>query len=174
MQIAVYSGSFDPLHEGHLAILSCLNRSYDKVLLVVSPQNPFKEQAKAYNARLRLEQAEKVISESTDLDRVEVCDVEFSLSAPQYTYRTLGILKEIYPSDSLTLIMGADNLNGLSRWRNYSEILLDYGVEVFPRRGFDMHSDRDALLRENPHYRIRLSDMPLVDISSTQIRQAEG
>lgn len=59
MQIAVYSGSFDPLHEGHLAILSCLNRSYDKVLLVVSPQNPFKGEAKADNAGLRLEQAEK-------------------------------------------------------------------------------------------------------------------
>ena len=173
MQIAVYSGSFDPLHEGHLAILSCLNRSYDKVLLVVSPQNPFKGEAKADNAGLRLEQAQKVLSSRTDLDRVEVCDVEFSLSAPHYTYRTLGVLQKMYPSDSLTLIMGADNLNCLSRWRNYSEILLDYGVDVFPRRGFDMAADRDALLRENPHYRIRLSDMPLVDISSTQIRQAE-
>ncbi len=172
MQIAVYSGSFDPLHEGHLAILARLNGTYDKVLLVVSPQNPFKCESKADNADLRLGRAEKIISERPDLDKVEVCDVEFHLSAPHYTYRTLDLLQERYPLDELTLIMGADNLHSLSRWRSYAKILLDFGVDVFPRRGFDMQADRDILLSENPLYRIRLSDMPLVDISSTQIRES--
>ncbi len=172
MQIAVYSGSFDPLHEGHLAILSHLEKAYDKVLLVVSPQNPFKGNEKAMNANPRLENVREAIARHRELKKVEVSDIEFNLSAPQYTCRTLDVLQKMYPSDSLTLIMGADNLNCLSRWRNYSEILLEYGVDVFPRRGYDMAADRDALLRENPLYRIHLSDMPLVDISSTQIREA--
>ncbi len=174
MQIAVYSGSFDPLHEGHLAILARLNEAYDKVLLVISPQNPFKGSDKADNATKRLNDAREIIARHRELDKVEVSDIEFTLSAPQYTYRTLGVLQKMYPSDSLTLIMGADNLNCLSRWRNYKEILLNYGVDVFPRRGFDMTADRDALLRENPLYRIRLSDMPLVNISSTEIRALLG
>ena len=170
MQIAVYSGSFDPLHIGHLAILAYLNGAYDRTLLVVSPQNPFKDSGKADNALQRLSQVREVLSRHPELDRVEVCDVEFGLSAPQYTFRTLGILHDLYPDCQLTLAIGADNLNCFARWRNYEDILLNYGVDVYPRQGFDMEADRDALLRENPNYRIHLCDLPLVNVSSTEIR----
>ena len=82
MRIAVYSGSFDPLHEGHLAILKILNEQFDKVLLMVSPQNPFKDSGKALNSQERLSAAEKTLKEHPELAKVELSDIEFKMSAP--------------------------------------------------------------------------------------------
>ena len=67
MQIAVYSGSFDPLHIGHLAVLAYLNGRFDKVLLVVSPQNPFKGAEKAANATVRLTAAREAVERHPEL-----------------------------------------------------------------------------------------------------------
>lgn len=174
MQIAVYSGSFDPLHIGHLAVLAYLNDRFDKVLLVVSPQNPFKGEEKAANANARLSAAREAVERHPELARVEVCDIEFQMSAPQYTFRTLEALQALYPSDNLTLVIGGDNLSAFNRWRNYAQILLQFGVLVYPREGFDSEAVKATLLKENEHYRIELARMPLVSVSSTEIREAEA
>lgn len=174
MRIAVYSGSFDPLHEGHLAILEILNRRFDKVLLLVSPQSPFKEKEKALNSEERLSAAAKILKEHGDLAKVELCDIEFRMSAPHYTYRTLRALQEQYPQDELCLAIGADNLACFDKWMNYSEILLKYGVLVFPRRGFDSLAEQGRLKAENPEYKIELAEMKMVDISSTELRRKMG
>lgn len=173
MQIAVYSGSFDPLHIGHLAVLAYLNGRFDKVLLVVSPQNPFKGAEKAANATARLAAAREAVERHPELARVKVCDIEFQMSAPQYTFRTLEALQELYPTDNLTLVIGGDNLSAFNRWRNYAQILLQFGVLVYPREGFDSEAVKATLLKENEHYRIELARMPLVSVSSTEIREAE-
>lgn len=174
MQIAVYSGSFDPLHIGHLAVLAYLNGRFDKVLLVVSPQNPLKGAEKAANANARLTAAREAVARHPELARVEVCDIEFQISAPQYTYRTLEALQKLYPTDNLTLVIGGDNLSAFNRWRNYAQILLQFGVLVYPREGFDSEAVKASLLKENEHYRIELARMPLVSVSSTEIREAEA
>lgn len=174
MRIAVYSGSFDPIHEGHLSILEILNRRFDKVLLVVSPQNPFKDRDKVLNSKDRLVAAKKSLGEHPELDKVELCDIEFKMSAPHYTYRTLRALQEQYPQDELCLAIGADNLACFDKWMNYSEILLKYGVLVFPRRGFDSLAEQGRLKAENPEYKIELAEMKMVDISSTEIRRKMG
>lgn len=173
MQIAVYSGSFDPLHIGHLAVLAYLNGRFDKVLLVVSPQNPFKGAEKAANATARLSAAREAVERHPELARVEVCDIEFQMSAPQYTFRTLEALQALYPSDTLTLVIGGDNLSAFNRWRNYAQILLQFGVLVYPREGFDSEAVKATLLKENELYRIDIARMPLVSVSSTEIREAE-
>lgn len=171
MRIAVYSGSFDPLHIGHLAILAYLNQHFDKVLLVVSPQNPFKGESKVSNSFERLEAARKVVKRHPELANVEVSDIEFTMSTPQYTYRTLEVIHEKYPFDEICLVIGGDNLAVFKHWRNYKHILLDYSVLVYPRIGFDSTELRNTLLEENPSYHITLADMPLVNISSTEIRE---
>lgn len=174
MRIAVYSGSFDPIHEGHLSILEILNRRFDKVLLVVSPQNPFKDRDKVLNSKDRLVAAEKSLGEHPELDKVELCDIEFSMSAPHYSYRTLNALQEQYPQDSLCLAIGADNLACFDKWKNYSEILLKYGVLVFPRQGYDARAEKARLKAENEGYKIELAEMKLVNISSTELRARQG
>lgn len=177
MQIAVYSGSFDPLHLGHLSILRQLVDRFDAVYLVVSPQNPLKTEDKASGAAQRLRAAREAVARHPELDgKVKVDDIEFSLSLPSYTIDTLDALQRREPDNRFSLVMGADSLAGLRRWKDYRRILLDYSVLVFPRPGSDMDAAADSLLAENPSYRIERIEAPLVDLSSTLLRGllAEG
>lgn len=174
MHIAVYSGSFNPLHLGHYAIMRYLtsDRDFDKVYLIVSPKNPLKDGIGVDSAQQRYEAACRAIARHSEL-KVQVDDIEMLMPPPQYTIRTLDALAEREPGYDFTLIIGADNLNDLRRWRDYGRILTDYGVAVYPRSGFDMEADKAIFLAENPSYRITLlSDAPQVDLSSTQLRHA--
>lgn len=171
MKVAVYSGSFNPLHKGHLAILNALCAEFDKVLLVVSPRNPLKD-IDPESALARLEAAREAVGRHPELDgKVEVSDIEFSLPCPNYTYVTLDTLAEAEPGTEFTLTVGSDQLNDIRRWREYRHILKDYGLVVYPREGFDTEADMESLLKEDNNYRIRIVDAPTVNISSTAIRE---
>ncbi len=188
METAVYSGSFNPLHIGHLAILRRLAELYDRVLLVVSPINPLKATATSLDAQVRLDAARAALARHPELSgdipscteqgcrplrgKVRVSDIEFRLPTPNYTIDTLDALKSENPSASLPLVVGGDQIADFRRWKDYRRILTDYGAAVFPREGFDTAAIRSDLLRECPRYRIRLINMPLVPVSSTQIREA--
>ncbi len=171
-RIAVYSGSFNPLHKGHLAILRRLAKAYDRVLLVVSPQSPFKDASQAMTGQQRLEAAKTAVARHPELSAVEVDGIELGMDPPHYTIRTLDALAAREKGSSLTLIVGADNLESFPRWKDYARILTDYGIGVFPRKGFHRGRLRSGLMKENPAYRIELLDMPRTDISSSEIRAA--
>lgn len=202
MRIAVYSGSFDPLHVGHQAIMEYLTREkeYDWVYLVVSPQNPFKGTGKLLTARQRYDAAVAAVRRHPEL-HVWVDDVELEMLPPYYTIRTLDVLKRREPDNEFTLVVGADNLNGIHRWRDAPRILSEYGVVVYPRKGYDAQEIRSRLMEEcrlmppptyvldsaETHsmegtmslesdwmslYHIEIIDAPLSDISSTEIREA--
>ena len=179
--IAVYSGSFNPLHIGHLAIIRHLieEADYDMVYLIVSPKNPLKDgissasAADRYNAAIAA--VNRHFSEKTStskINRVLVDDIELTMPEPHYTIRTLDALKEREPGNTFTFVMGADSLADIRRWKDYSRILSDFGVAVFPRKGHDIASIKADLLKENPSYRITLLNAEMVDISSTTIREA--
>ena len=172
MNIAVYSGSFNPLHKGHEAIIRFLTREagFDCVYLVVTPQNPFKVSHSLPAGQDRFDAAVAAVARHPDL-KVRLMDIELKMTPPQYTIRTLDALKELEPEHDFTLVIGADNLASFTGWRYHERILLEYGVVVFPRKGYHRGHDRARLLRENPAYRIRLLKAPLVTISSTQIRE---
>lgn len=172
-QTAIYSGSFNPLHKGHLEILKHLVRDFDRVLLVVSPRNPLKPTATASDAKTRLQAAREAVARHPELQgKVQVSDIEFRLGEPNYTIRTLEALKAEHAESDLWLTIGGDQLSDFRRWKDYPRILLDHGICVFPRLGHDLPALAANLQSENPSYRIRLMDMPLVNISSTQIREA--
>ena len=172
MNIAVYSGSFNPLHKGHEAIIRFLTREagFDLVYLVVTPQNPFKQAHTLPTGQGRYEAALEAIARHPDL-KVKAQDIELTMTPPQYTIRTLDALKEREPEHDFTLVIGADNLENFAGWRFHERILLEYGVAVFPRKGYHRGHARARLLKENPAYKIRLLKAPLVTISSTQIRE---
>ena len=177
MKIAVYSGSFNPLHKGHEAIIRFLTAKagFDLVYLVVTPQNPFKDVHTLPAGEDRYQAALDAIGRHPDL-KVAAQDLELRMTPPQYTIRTLDALREREPGTDFTRVIGADNLAGFAGWRFHERILLEYGVVVFPRKGYHRGHCRARLLRENPAYRIILLKAPLVTISSTQIRNglAEG
>jgi nicotinate-nucleotide adenylyltransferase len=199
MRIAVYSGSFDPLHIGHQAIMEYLTnvRDFDWVYLVISPQNPFKDPEKALNAEQRYRAAVQAVLRHPGL-HVWVDDIELQMPAPHYTIRTLDALKKREPDNDFTLVIGADNLQDIHKWRDAPRLLSEYGVTVYPRKGYDVHKIRQMLLEECKHfpvpyvldswttpdtasleqldrlYNIRIIDAPIVDISSTEIREREA
>ena len=167
----VFGGSFHPLHIGHLAILRalCERDEVDRVLLVVSPKNPLKDSISAESASERLQAAREAVARHPELaGKVEVCDIEFRLGPPNYTIHTLDALAE---EMNLRMAVGGDQLADFRRWKDYARILLEYGLLVYPREGFDSPVLRDNLLRENPAYRITLIDAPLFNISSTALRE---
>ena len=174
--IAVYSGSFNPLHIGHLAIMKHMigKEGFDCVYLIVSPKNPLKDGISSGTGRERYDAAVEAVKRRFPGPerQVMVDDIELNMPEPHYTIRTLDALREREPSNEFTLIIGADNLDSIRRWKDYSRILREYGVAVFPRTGFDLESIKADLLAEDPSYRIRLTDAEMVDMSSTTIRNA--
>ena len=113
-----------------------------------------------------------IFSADSTTGKVKVDNIELTMPEPHYTIRTLDALKEREPGNNFTLTIGSDNLASIRKWKDYTRILKEYGVAVFPREGFDTKKIKQDLLNENPAYKIRLLDAPLVTISSTQIREA--
>lgn len=185
MNIAVYPGSFNPLHIGHLAIMRHLTEKmdFDLVYLIVSPQNPFKGKELLQSGKDRYEAALKAVARHPEL-KVKADDIELHMPAPQYTIRTLDALKDREPRNTYTLVIGADNLDAIRRWKDSERILTEYGVAVYPRKGFDIEAIKARLQSERtaqisgqdtlPPYRIMTIDAPLVEISSSEIRQARS
>ena len=143
MKCALFFGSFNPLHVGHLAIAEYLldKCDVDEVRLVVSPENPIKANlsipaAEAESeARKRLDAVRKSVAKSGL--PLKVSDIEYSLPKPLYTVRTLEKLSHNEPRNKFILVMGADNLAIMKRWFKWDEILSGYEVWVYPRPGFD-------------------------------------
>jgi nicotinate-nucleotide adenylyltransferase len=180
MQVAVYSGSFNPLHIGHLAIMKYLvgDGGYDCVYLIVSPKNPLKDSISAdsgidrYNAAIAAVRRHFPEVAEEHAGKVKVDDIELTMPEPHYTIRTLDALREREPENSFTLVMGADNLANIRRWRDYKRILKEYGAAVYPRKGFDLAGIKESLLDEDSSYMIDIMKAEMVDISSTTIRNA--
>lgn len=133
----------------------------DEVWFVVSPHNPLKQRASLLADNHRLQMVRIAIEDNY---RMRACDVEFHLPTPSYTVVTLAHLSEHYPDREFCLIMGSDNLYSFHRWRNYEHILENYHIYVYPRPGFT-----ECPLAN--HNNIHTVDVPMIDISSSYIRE---
>lgn len=156
-------GSFNPIHIGHLALANYIvEYSYlDEIWFMVSPHNPFKESNGLADESKRFKMVELAIEAEP---RFRACDLEFQLPRPSYTINTLKKLDELYPAHRFTIIMGSDNLLSLNRWKDASAILTGYPILVYPRPGYDAG-------RLFAHSNIQIIKAPLLDISSTLIRE---
>jgi nicotinate-nucleotide adenylyltransferase len=165
MKIAVYSGSFNPVHNGHTLLAKHLidNNLVDEVWFIVSPCNPLKEQKELIDEHLRLEMLMLAIANET---RFKASDVEFTMSNPSYTIDTLQRLNQLFPEKEFCLIIGSDNALVFDKWKNYKEILSNYEVLVYPRKGYNFSEVADI------YPQMKLLNTPLYNISSSQIRKA--
>lgn len=166
--IALYFGTFNPVHIGHMIIGQYILEHTDctELWFVVSPQNPFKQKQSMLSDRMRHQMVELAIK---DPYHYKASDIEFGLEKPSYTAHTLAHLKERFPDKNFALIMGSDNLVHFHKWKNYESILNEHHIIVYPRMGKE--TDR---YKDHPH--IHHVDAPFIDISSTLIRKgvAEG
>lgn len=164
MRIGLFFGSFNPIHVGHMVLANYMASFTDleQVWFVVSPHNPLKEKSTLLNQNQRLHMVNLAIGDS---DKLRSSSIEFGLSQPSYTINTLAHLKEKYPQHQFSLIMGEDNLQSFTKWKNYEEILKNYQIYVYPRP----KCDSSELIN---HPNVIMTKAPLMDISSTMIRQA--
>ena len=153
-KVAIFGGSFNPIHTGHIALAQAVQQQcgLDEVWLMVSPQNPLKRNdADLLDDSLRFEMAQKALE---GVEGVKACDYEFHLPKPSYTWNTLQHLTKDYPDYTFTLLIGGDNWTHFQRWRHWKDILWHHDVIVYPR----------------DEYQGTIS-VPLLNVSSTEIRK---
>lgn len=160
--IGIFGGSFNPIHNGHIALAKALLEKIDldEVWFMVSPQNPFKVNQQLLDDHLRLDLVNKAIA---DNPHFKASDYEFQLPKPSYTWNTLQQLSQDFPNHRFTLLVGGDNWEAFDRWFHAEDILAHYKIVVYPRRGQDIDT---TSLPTN----VSLLQTPLIDISSTDIR----
>ena len=170
-RVALYFGSFNPIHKGHIALAEWVVEQglCDELIFIVSPQNPFKEQEGLAPEFSRYEMCELACKASRYPEQIKVSAVEFVLEKPSYTINTLRYLRENFGAEmKFSILMGADNIENFDKWREYEEILRDYPLLVYPREGYSVEKFADKITF--------LENAPLFDYAATDIRTmiAEG
>lgn len=163
MKIGLYFGSFNPIHIGHLIIANFVSDYSDieQVWFIVSPQNPFKKSSVLLNEYDRLYLVQKAIENNL---KFRASDIEFKLPRPSYTIDTLTYLEEKYSKNKFVIIIGSDSLKNIHKWKNSELLLKNFSFYVYQRPEFEV--------KEDVHPNIHLLKAPLLQISSTFIREA--
>ena len=163
----VYGGSFNPIHLGHTGMASEIvgQGLVDEMWLIVSPQNPLKDNG-LWDDALRLELAQIA---TVSLESIFVSDVEFSMPKPNYMIRTLQTLSARHPDREFVLVIGMDNWECFQRWYMWEEILKQYRIIVLPRQSDD---DNESIQHAptTDAKGVTFVNTQLINLSSTWIR----
>lgn len=168
-RVLLYFGSFNPVHRGHIALAEyAISDGFaDQVVLIVSPQNPHKEQSDLAAEFSRYEMCQAACAASLYPEQIQVSAVEFTLPRPSYTIDTLNFLTENFGEQmEFSILMGADNIENFHRWKSYEQIIANYPILVYPRTGYYLSRSQFA------DRVVYLENAPIFDISATEIRQA--
>jgi len=176
MRVGLYFGSFNPIHIGHLIIANYMAdyTDFDQVWMVVSPHNPHKKKSSLLPDNHRLTLVQIAVEGN---EKIMASDIEFKLTTPSYTVTTLAHLKEKFPKNEFSLLMGEDNLRTFHKWFNYEEIIDNHKIYVYPRVLTEQEKDgvekskgiSSVLDHQNL---IMCTEVPVMKISSSFIRKA--
>ncbi len=165
-RIALFGGSFDPIHVGHLAIAEAARRQLglDEVVFVPARRNPLKEHEPEVSAEDRYEMVRHALDASPGM---RASRVEVDRAATSYTIDTLRAFAGT--GVELSVILGADALTDVPRWREPEAVLALATLLVAKRPGAP-DPDLGAIRALSPKARLRLLESPLVDLSSRELR----
>ncbi len=170
MKVGLYFGTFNPIHVGHLIIANHMAEysGLDQIWMMVTPHNPHKKKETLLDDYLRLDLVHLACE---DYPKIKPSDFEFKLPQPNYTVHTLAHLQDKYPQHEFSLIMGEDNLRTLHKWKNYQTILEHHLIYVYPRLMSPETENAQPIPEIAQHANIHRIDAPVVEISSTAIRE---
>ena len=166
MKIGLFFGSFNPIHVGHMILANYMAEftDLDEVWFVVTPQSPFKKKHTLLSDNHRFQ---TVLMATEDYIKLKPSKIEFGLPQPNYTIDTLTYLYDKHPGREFSLIMGEDNLKSFHKWKNQEVILENHDLYVYPRV-----IGTNTNLSYKKHPKIHFIDAPIIEISSTFIRNA--
>ena len=158
MKLGIYMGSFNPPHKGHLKVVNYLlkNRYVEKVIIV--PTLNYWDKTDLVDIKDRINMLKYYENDNI------IIDIKHNQYI--YTYQLVKKLEKQYSNDELFVIMGADNIINLDKWKDYQK-LLKYPIIVMNRNNIDI---KKYLSRLKGKF-IVVDDYPYIDISSSEIRK---
>lgn len=165
MKLGLYGGTFDPVHQGHLAVAdrAMSDLGLDRLLWVPARVPPHKQALRLTSAAHRIGMLELALA---DRPRMSVCTAEALREGPGYTADTLRAFRSLFPRAEIFFLVGADSLIDLPNWRDPMTVL-EFSVVAAPRPGFHVSSLPPAVRR-----RVRMLRGPKSPVSSSEIRSA--
>jgi len=165
MNLAIFGGSFNPPHIGHLIVLESVRDQLvlDKVILVPSAQPPNKPNSMLAPPALRLEMTELAVKGNPDF---EVSGIELQRRGMSFTVDTINQISALHPRAKLFLIIGADNMLEFDTWKAPDDILAKAELIVMSRPGYSLHDMKSKTARA-----ARFVNVPQIGISGTDIRR---
>jgi len=163
MNIGLYFGAFNPIHDGHLQVANYAvnNSDLDKVWLVLTPQSPHKIDSTLIDFNHRYKMLEIVCKKHKN---ILPSDIEKNLPKPSYSINTLNYLNKENNINNYSLIIGDDNITKLTTWKQYSEIIKNHKIYVYPRNNY---KEKSKLTHENIYY----LNAPIINVSASNIRR---
>ncbi len=165
MKLGIFGGTFNPIHYGHLINAEIIRSDFnlDRIILVPARYPVHKSLAGDVPAEERYAMAVLAVAEAREF---EVSRIEIDRKEPSYTITTVHALQKEYPGSELNLIVGMDSLNTIDTWRETEHLLNHVSLIVMRRPGEKPAPDIDL-----SGYSVRYGENPLIDISSTVIRE---
>ncbi|MCL4306094.1 nicotinate (nicotinamide) nucleotide adenylyltransferase [bacterium] len=168
IHLGLFGGTFDPVHYGHLRTVEAarIELGLPEVWMLPNPHPPHKLHKPLTEYRHRKEMLRLALQEFPAL---KLSDTEERVSGPAYTTETIRrVLADLPPGEhDLWLIVGADSLVELPRWKNPEDLFSHARVAVLRRPGIDLNEAPNKYLS-----RVRLLETPLIPVSATDIRRA--
>ena len=173
MKIGIVGGTFDPIHIGHLLLGSFAREQLglDRIWFMPAGMPYFKEGKKVSSRKDRLAMTRLAVK---GIEEADVCDIELKREGRTYTFETVEELNRTYPDDEFFFIFGADCLDQIQTWR-FPERILAGCTLVAAARGKSserksLEAKAEALMKQFGG-RILVMDFPVIELSSTMIRE---
>ena len=178
MRIGILGGTFNPIHNGHIAMAkeSMEQLQLDKILFMPSGNPPHKKQTDIVSDLHRSNMIQLGIDQELKEYHFEFSDIELKREGIIFTSDTLQILHEHYPDEEFFFILGSDSLFYIEQWHEPNIIFQLATIVVIGRDSKDcllenkIH-DKIHFLENEFHGRIIYLQTPLLDVSSSQIRE---
>ena len=167
MKIAIYGGSFNPMHRGHEQIVEYILKNLDMDKIIIVPVGiPSHRENNLEQSDTRLKICREIFKDNS---KIEVSDIEIKSDGKSYTYDTLIKLIEVYgKNNEFFEIIGEDSLKNFKTWKNYKELLKICKLVVF-RRNDDEDKEIDKEFLKNSNIIILKNEY--YNYSSTEIRE---